>query len=72
MPVMTSPVRLQTDEELRSWDWRADLRAIERSAAWLARQTGTPERTVYSYTNGQRTTSLDWLRKAADVLGRAG
>jgi hypothetical protein len=68
---MDSPIRLQTDEDLRAWDWRADLRAIERSIAWLARQTGTPERTVYSYVAGQRTTSLGWLRKAAAVLGRA-
>jgi hypothetical protein len=68
---MESPVRLQTDDELRSWDWRADLAADERPVTWLARQTETPARTVYSYAYGQRTTSLAWLRRAAQVLGRA-
>jgi hypothetical protein len=62
---------LRTDEELLAWDWRADLAADERPLTWLARQTGTPERTVYSYAYGQRTTQLAWLRKAAAVLGRA-
>jgi hypothetical protein len=62
---------LRTDDELRAWDWRADLHAMERRIPWLARQTGTPQRTVYSYAYGQRATSIEWLRKAAAVLGRA-
>jgi hypothetical protein len=69
---MQSPEVLQTDADLLAWDWRADLDRIERRIPWLARQTSTPARTVYSYAYGQRATSIAWLRKAAAVLGRAG
>jgi hypothetical protein len=67
---MESPIRLQTDAELLDWDWRAELARVERSIAWLARQTGTPERTAYAYSSGTRPTSVAWLRKAAQVLGK--
>jgi hypothetical protein len=60
----------QDEEELRAWDWRADLKAQERGIPWLARQTGRSQQTVYLYAWGRVVTPLEWLRNAARVLGK--
>jgi hypothetical protein len=57
-----------TDAELREWDWRADLKAEERTIPWLARQTGRAQHTVYRYSWGTLATPIDWLREARRVL----
>ena len=61
----TKPI---TDDELRAWDWRADLKAEERGIPWLARQTGKAQSTVYAYAYGDRPTPLAWLQEVARVL----
>ena len=62
---------LPNDEaELRAWDWRAALKADERSIPWLARRTNKAQRTVYGYARGELVPPLAWLREAAAVLGR--
>lgn len=57
-----------TDEELRAWDWQADLRRAERSIAWLSRRTSRAQRTIYSYRYGEYEAPLDWLREAHTVI----
>ena len=59
----------QHESALRAWDWRAALRAEERSIPWLARQTARSPRTVFAYAEGLRRPPSSWLRAAADVLG---
>lgn len=59
---------LPTDEELRAWDWRSDLRGMERSIAWLSRRTSRAQRTIYSYAYGEYEAPLDWLREARAVI----
>lgn len=56
------------DAELRAWDWRAELRAQERSVPWLARRTGRSDGMVYKYASGALPTPIAWLRAAAVVL----
>jgi hypothetical protein len=56
---------------LREWDWRADLRAQERTIPWLARKTDRAQSTVYAYAYGTVRPSLSWLEEAARVLGKA-
>lgn len=58
------------EDDLRTWDWRAALRAEERGIPWLARQTGKSQTTVYSYAYGTRKTPIAWLRAVAVVLGK--
>ena len=58
----------QMEQQLRSWDWQADLRSDERSIPWLARKTGKSQRAVYSYAYGESRPSLEWLRDAYRVL----
>lgn len=58
----------EMEAQLRSWDWRADLKADERSIPWLARKTGKPQRTIYAYAYGEVHAPLDWLRDAYRVL----
>lgn len=58
------------DDDLRSWDWRAALRAEERTIPWLAKRTDRAQRTVYGYAYGTATPPLEWLRAAAIVLGK--
>lgn len=60
---------LQTTADLAAWDWRAELDAQGRSLAWLARQIGARERTVYSWSAGQRTMPMAVRRDVASVLG---
>ena len=60
----------QTDVDLASWDWLAELRRQERRIPWLARQTGVAQNTVYRYASGRNQTPISWLREAATVLGR--
>ena len=56
------------EEALRAWDWKADLDADERSIPWLARKTDRADRTVYGYSRGEITPTIDWLRAAWRVL----
>lgn len=58
-----------TEEQLRAWDWRAELDRQERKATWLARHTNRAAVTVYRYSDGSLTPPLDWLRDAARLLG---
>lgn len=62
--------QLRTDAELRAWDWRADLKAEERGIPWLAKRTGRSMSAVYKYAYGVLPTPIEWLRKAAAVLGK--
>ena len=55
--------------DLATWDWRAELRAQQRSIPWLARRTDRAQQTVYNYSTGRAATPFDWLRQAAIVLG---
>lgn len=49
--------------------WRTVLQAQGRTLRWLAIQTGRSPRTVYCYSNGQRTPSPEWLALASQALG---
>lgn len=62
----------QMEAQLRAWDWRADLKADERSIPWLARKTGKPTRTIYAYAYGEIRAPLAWLREAYKVLKGLG
>lgn len=66
---MTSRTLLQNDDDLRAWDWRAEVEAQGRRLTWLAEQTSTRERTVYARSAGQRPTPIAWLRDVAIALG---
>jgi hypothetical protein len=71
---MVSDVKMteeRTDADLRAWDWRAELRAQERSVPWLARRTNRSDQMVYKYALGRLPTPIAWLRDAARVLGYA-
>jgi hypothetical protein len=61
-----------TEEELRQWDWRSELRRQERSVPWLARQTNRADQTVYQYASGSTRPSLAWLAKVAEILDWKG
>lgn len=61
-------VRQVTDAELLAWDWRAALKANDRSPAWLARKTGHNYRAVYRYWHGQLEAPIAFLRSAMAVL----
>jgi hypothetical protein len=63
-PTASSP----TDEELRAWDWRAELTLNERSMPWLARHTQRSESAVRKYASGENPTPIQWLRMAAAAL----
>lgn len=65
---MTTAEDLQDEAALRAWDWRADLKADERTIPWLARRTNRAQRTVYGYSRGEIVPPLEWLRSAAAVL----
>jgi hypothetical protein len=65
---MTDTQVTQDEAELRAWDWRAALRADDRTIPWLARQTDRAQRTVYGYAYGTATPPLEWLQAAARVL----
>lgn len=68
---MDLPEVQQDDEaELRAWDWRAELKAQDRSIPWLARQTDRQQNTVYKYAWGELTPKVEWLRAAARALGK--
>lgn len=56
------------DESLRSWNWRAALKAEERTIPWLARKTDRAQRTVYGYAYKQLPAPIEWLRAVAEVL----
>lgn len=58
-----------TEDELRAWDWLAELKRQERSIPWLARHTQRSQHSVYQYANGRQPTPLVWLEQAAIVLG---
>jgi hypothetical protein len=65
------PIRAEpSDDELRAWDWRADLRRWGRSVPWLARQTERADQTVYQYSRGQTRPSIAWLRSAWVIIQR--
>ena len=67
----TEDLPIPADEaELRAWDWRAALKADERSIPWLAKRTSKSQRTVYGYSRGELVPPLAWLREAAAVLGK--
>lgn len=69
---MAMPERVQpVDDELRAWDWRAELERQERSMVWLARHTGRSYSAVTKFAWGKLTPSVEWLRRAAQVLGKA-
>jgi hypothetical protein len=53
--------------DLHSWDWQAELRAQERSLAWLARHTGIHYQALYRMTLGGRP-SPEYLEAIARVL----
>lgn len=57
-----------TDEELRAWDWRAELERQERSIPWLARHTQRSESAVRQYASGVLSAPVKWLRMAAVTL----
>lgn len=57
-----------TDALLRKWDWKADLRADERTFVWLARHTGMSARSVYDYVYGKTDPPVAWLRRAWRVI----
>lgn len=56
------------EDQLRAWDWLADLKADERTIPWLARHTGKSTRAIYAYSYGQAKPSVEWLRRAYRVL----
>lgn len=58
-----------TDDELRAWDWPAELRRQDRTVIWLARRTGTAYRTAYRYRAGDQPPTIEFLRSAAAILG---
>lgn len=58
-----------TEDQLREWDWRAELERQERKATWLARHTDRAAVTVYRYSDGTLTPPVEWLRAAARLLG---
>lgn len=64
------PSTESTDEQLRAWDWKADLKREERSMSWLARHTQRSESAVNKYASGAIPTPIVWLRMAAAALGR--
>jgi hypothetical protein len=59
-----------SEDDLRSWDWRAELKRQERQVTWLARHTDRAATTVHKYASGEIPTPLSWLREAEIVLGR--
>ena len=65
-----SPTPDPEEAALRAWDWRAALKADERTIPWLAKRTSRAQRTVYGYARGELVAPLDWLREAAAVLGK--
>jgi hypothetical protein len=64
----TEVAQTPTDDELRAWDWNADLARRGAPASWLAAQTDRAVQTVYQYRSGQTRPSLDWLRAAWRLL----
>jgi hypothetical protein len=60
-----------TEDQLRAWDWRAELAAQERTYTWLARHTDRAAQTVYQYRSGQTRPSIEWLRAAWSLLNGA-
>lgn len=65
----TESARDAEEASLRGWDWRATLKAEERTIPWLARKTSRAQTTVYRYSYGTLTPPLEWLRAAARALG---
>jgi hypothetical protein len=58
------------DDSLRAWDWVAELKREDRSVSWLARKTNRPESTVHAYKQGRYPAPIEWLREAAQVMGK--
>lgn len=56
--------------DLRAWDWRAELRAQERTMTWLARNTDRSLSALYRYLYGSLTPPETWLRDVARLLGK--
>lgn len=56
------------DDQLREWDWIADLNAQERNVMWLSRRTKAHYKAVYRYKWGQAEPPIEWLREAYAVL----
>lgn len=56
-------------DELRRWDWRAELERAERGMTWLARKTERSVSAVYRYSDGSLTPPEAWLREVARLLG---
>lgn len=50
-------------------NWRQILDEQGRTLTWLAKKTGTPRPTVYSYSQRVYRPSEDWLERVAVVLG---
>lgn len=63
------PRTLPSIEDLRTWDWRDELRRQERSLRWLARKTGRSQTTLNRYISGERSVPASFLLAAADALG---
>jgi len=57
--------------DLRTWDWKAELKRQERSQEWLARRTDRSSSAVNGYAQGRFPTPISWLEAAAIVLGVA-
>jgi hypothetical protein len=55
-------------DRLRAWDWRKELTTSGRSLAWLARQTGRSQSTVYAYAYGARVAPIAWLIWVLSIL----
>lgn len=58
-----------TLDELRAWDWRAELDRQERQMTWLARHTNRSVGALYRYSGGSLTPPESWLRDVARLLG---
>jgi hypothetical protein len=59
----------RSEEELRAWDWRSELKRQERSMSWLARHTERSESAVNKYASRSIPTPVSWLELAAAALG---
>lgn len=69
VPLISNSRSIPTIEDLRSWDWRDELRRQERSFGWLARHTDRSPGAVARYASGTLDTPDSWLVAAARVLG---
>lgn len=60
---------LPTEDQLRAWDWLAEVKAQERTVLWLSRKTATHYKAAYRYAWGEVRPPIEFLRAAAAALG---